>query len=162
MNYQKLENIILNTMKKLCQQEINYDSMITKLKQNNCVQSKIRNLENQITTTKNNIMLSKKVINRAYIDMKKEVIDFERYQDIIKEMKSEIQSDQRLLENLEEKLRQLHTVRELNDQDYHQILETFFEFTTLPKALLVNLIDKIYISEDKKIEIHFKFKTPNI
>ena len=41
------------------------------------------------------------------------------------------------------------------------ILEKINEYLALEKptrALLVNLIDKILISEDKTIEIHYKFK----
>ena len=70
--------------------------------------------------------------------------------------KDEIISFKKRLESIEKE--NINSDKVDTDKD---ILEKINEYLSLEKpsrALLVNLIDKILISEDKTIKIHYKFK----
>ena len=106
--------------------------------------------------------LEKKIkINNSYIDKVYEDklngnIDIEMFNRLTTKYKDEIISWKKRIESIEKE----STVLDKADTN-KDVLEKINEYLALEKptrALLVNLIDKILISEDKTIEIHYKFK----
>ena len=60
---------------------------------------------------------------------------------------------------LEEELNNIGTTETVKEkEDTLKKIKEYLSFTKPNRNLLVNLIDEILISEDKTIEIHYKFK----
>ena len=73
--------------------------------------------------------------------------------------KDEIVSWKKQRDELEEELKNIDVLDDNKEKE--KILKKINEYLSFEKPnrnLLVNLIDKIFISEDKTIEIHYKFK----
>ena len=43
---------------------------------------------------------------------------------------------------------------------FYNLLEEIVNFNSVPKQILVNLIDKVEIFKDKTVKIHYKFPRP--
>ena len=50
--------------------------------------------------------------------------------------------------------------RTTNDAEFYALLEEITNFKIVPKQILVKLIDKIEVFQDKNIKIHYKFSRP--
>ena len=98
-------------------------------------------------------------IDKVYEDKLNGNIDIEMFNRLTIKYKDEILSWKKRIESIEKEISTLDKVD--TDKERKDILEKVNEYLALEKptrALLVNLIDKILISEDKTIEIHYKFK----
>ena len=116
------------------------------------LKKEISNLEIKINQTTNNI-------DKLYMDKLNGIIGLEQYQ----RLTSKLNED---LENLKSKKKDL--LKELDSigtsdskKEKQEIIKKINEFLSFEKPtreLLVNLIDKIEISEDKTVEINYRFR----
>ena len=70
--------------------------------------------------------------------------------------KDEIISWKKRIESIEKEIANIDKVD--TDKERKDKINEYLALEKPTRALLVNLIDKILISEDKTIEIHYKFK----
>lgn len=153
MNYQKLEDLILETLRKISK-EVDITTIVSKLKNNNHHKINVESLSRQIESAKDHIKTSYKIMDRAYIDMGKGLLDLERYQSTIRQLEEDIIYYKKIVTDLEKK----DKIQEENMEDYGQIVEKLLSFKNPTRSFIIHLIDKICIGEDKKIEIYFKCK----
>lgn len=103
----------------------------------------------------------KEIINlrkALYEDWKKGFIsqdDFTSMNTEYNEEKEQLNSE---IENLKKTLN--NSSKEISDIDFYSLLEKIVNFDSIPKQILVNLIDKIEIFKDKTVKIHYKFPRP--
>ncbi len=156
MNYQVLENLILDKLRDVIKASLNKEQLLQKLYNQNINNRKKQKIQNQIKQEIQKITVSSKAIDRAYIDMIKQCISSEKYKTIITELEDEIVLYKKNLMQLEGQL------SKFKNEDYYQAernrLEQIIKLKSPSRALLASLIDKIYITENKKVEIYFKFK----
>ena len=89
------------------------------------------------------------------MDRLKSIIDEEQYLRVSKNIKNEIDNNKKNIDNLKNK--QI----EENKIDNKQIEKYINEFLSLEnptRELIINLVEKIYIYQDKTIDIIFTFK----
>ena len=94
-------------------------------------------------------------LDKAYMDMLKGIIDEEQYIRISKNIKKEIEDNKANIDNLK------NEQTEENKIDNKQIEKYINEFLSLDnptRKLIINLVEKIYIYQDKTIDIIFTFK----
>lgn len=159
LNYKKLENLVLEEIRKMCKEYV--DSTTFKDKIEESIKKNDINVKKQVEI---NILEKKIRTNNGYIDKVYEDklngnIDIEMFNRLTIKYKDEILSWKKRIESIEKEISTLDKVD--TDKERKDILEKINEYLALEKptrALLVNLIDKILISEDKTIEIHYKFK----
>lgn len=94
-----------------------------------------------------------------YEDCKKGIITqedfnamYENYNKEKEQLNNEIISLQNQLSILQK--------RTTNDAEFYALLEEITNFKIVPKQILVKLIDKIEVFQDKNIKIHYKFSRP--
>lgn len=158
MNYQKLEELVLKALEEICKKQVDDKKITNVIKNKNHIQNKYEELKKQIEIEKKHIETSNKVIDHAYIDMGKGYISLERYKSIARELQQEIDSHKNTLALLGNELAMYRNRKKQAHPDYIKRLREFMRFQNPSRALLANIIDRIYISEDKKIEIYFKFR----
>ncbi len=148
MNYEKLEKALLEKVISICKKRTS--------------KKEIQNFINEQTTRKKQILreinIEKEKIKKieealkyTYIDKAKGNITKQNYEEI-KEIL--------LLEKntYEEKIKELEKQNRKPNKEKN-IVESFFKEGISSRDFLVNLIDKIYITEDKKVEVYFKIKS---
>ena len=116
------------------------------------------NIRKSITKKDNRI---KEIINlrkSLYEDWKKGFIS----QDDFSSMNQEYNKEKEQLNNEIERLQNnLNSTNEkIIDTDFYNLLEEIVNFNSVPKQILVNLIDKVEIFKDKTVKIHYKFPRP--
>ena len=94
-------------------------------------------------------------LDKNYINMLKGIIDEEQYIRVSENIKTEISNNKKSIDNLK------NENSESNKIDKKQIEKYIDEFLSLEKStreLIINLVEKIYIYQDRTIDIIFTFK----
>ena len=94
-------------------------------------------------------------LDKNYMNMLKGIIDEEQYIRISENVKQEIENNKSSIDNLK------NENNESNKVDKKQIEKYINEFLSLEnptRELIINLVEKIYIYQDKTIDIIFTFK----
>ena len=158
-NYKKLENLVLAEIKKMCKEYVDGNSFSNKLekaRKKNDIKIK---KEKEINVLEKKIITNNLYIDKIYEDKLNGNIDMEMFNRLTIKYKDEIVCWENQRDELKEELKNID-IEDYN-KEKEEILKKINEYLTLEKPsrnLLVNLIDKILISEDKTIEIHYKFK----
>ena len=159
LNYKKLENLVLEEIRKLCKEYVDsttFKERIEEARKKNDIKIK---KQVEISILEKKIRTNNSYIDKVYEDKLNGNIDIEMFNRLTIKYKDEILSWKKRIDSIEKEISTLDKVD--TDKERKDILEKTNEYLALEKptrALLVNLIDKILISEDKTIEIHYKFK----
>lgn len=159
MNYDKLENAVLNEIKTICEKYIdssNFESSVEEAKRRNDIREKLKkeisNLEIKINQTTNNI-------DKLYMDKLNGVIGLEQYQRLTSKLNEDLENLKFKKKDLLKELDNIGTSDSKKEkQEIIKKINEFLSFEKTTRELLVNLIDKIEISEDKTVEINYKFR----
>lgn len=153
-NYEVLESVILEQIRDVCKKYLDKnkvkDSIGNISFENNTL--KIKKQIESLELINNKLILN---LDKTYMDMLKGVIDEEQYIRVSENLKQEIEANKSNIDNLKnEKLDE-------NKIDKKQIEKYIDEFLSLEKStreLIINLVEKIYIYQDRTIDIIFTFK----
>ena len=158
-NYKKLENLVLEEIKKMCKEYVDSSSFSNKLEEERKKNDIKIKKQKEINVLDKRIRTNNSYIDKIYEDKLSGNIDMEMFNRLTIKYKDEIVSWKNQRDELEEELKNIDT--EDDNKEKEEILKKINEYLSFEKPnrnLLVNLIDKILISEDKTIEIHYKFK----
>lgn len=150
-NYDKLEKLVLNSLKEQCYKYIDYPkltSLITKTK----VDSKSI-LLNQLEQLKQKEKQLSFYIDKIYEDKLNNIIDTNMYNRYLSKYKTNLKEITKERKNVEKNISTINQEK----LDLPKI-EECLDFQNPTRILLSNLIDKILLSQDKKVEIYYKFK----
>ena len=153
-NYEVLESVILDNIRDVCKKYLD--------------KNKIKESINNIEFEDNSLKIKKQIesleitnnkltesLDKTYMDRLKGIIDEEQYLRVSENIKTEIVNNKKNIDNL--KNEQI----EENKIDNKQIEKYINEFLSLEnptRELIINLVEKIYIYQDKTIDIIFTFK----
>lgn len=159
LNYKKLENLVLEEIRKMCKEYVDSTTFKDKVEESRKKNDIKVKKQVEINILEKKIRTNNGYIDKVYEDKLNGNIDIEMFNRLTIKYKDEIISWKKRIESIEKEISTLDKVD--TDKERKDILEKVNEYLALEKptrALLVNLIDKILISEDKTIEIHYKFK----
>ena len=115
--------------------------------------------QNDINVLDKKIANNLTYIDKIYEDKLKDNIDLEMFNRLSLKYKEEIELFKNKKLELEEELNSIGTNETAKEkEDTLKKIKEYLSFAKPNRNLLVNLIDEILISEDKTIEIHYKFK----
>jgi len=158
-NYQKLEKLVLDNIKDMCYKYVDSSSFYNKIQKIKNKNDKEVKIQKEINNLNRKIITNTNYIDKIYEDKLIGNIDIEMFNRLSLKYKDEINSFKIQILELEKELNSLNLSRTNKEKD--DILKKINEYLSFSKPnrnLLVNLIDKILISEDKTIEIHYKFR----
>lgn len=154
---EKLTNEVLETVKARLQQYLDEDALY-KVAENikNRQQYKKNMIQNQIATLKNKLSLDEKKIEQLYEDKLNGILQVEDF-------------ERMYLATLEDKKQIKASIEELENQKYDtddemklkELVNKFMSMKEITREILVLLIDRITVSEDKNITIYYKFSVLN-
>ena len=154
----ELENQILEDLKQVSQHAINKDKLY-KLAQQKSNQTSNTKPDKEINEINLRISEIKKDIKLLYQDKLKGILSEQDFIDLSQDFNKE-------REQLLNKLSMLNKRNEESKQGEIQseklliLINNLIEFNNVTNTILLKLIDRIEISEDKKITIHYKFRNP--
>ncbi len=153
-NYETLEKVILDNIKEVCKNYLD--------------RNKIKDSIDDIEFEDNTLKIKKQIeslelsnnkltenLDKNYMNMLKGIIAEEQYIRISENLKQEIENNKSSIDNLK------NENKETNKIDKKQIEKYINEFLSLEnptRELIINLVEKIYIYQDKTIDIIFTFK----
>ena len=153
-NYEGLENVIINNIREVCKKNLD--------------KYKIKNFLDNLEFEDNTLKIKKQIesleitnnkltksLDKTYMDRLKGIIDEEQYIRVSENIKTEMDNNKKNIDNLK------NESIEANKIDNKQIEKYINEFLSIEKPtreLIINLVHKIYIYQDKTIDIIFTFK----
>ncbi len=157
MRYEEIETEVLNKVKKVCKEYINTGKLENILSNSNKKTKAIEDLTNRINNANKIISDSTQFIQNSYMDRLKGLITIEVYQGIAERLDKDIVTSKKIIEDLE-KERRMYLNNTIDEKDSKKLVKDYLSMKKVDRNLLANIIDNIYIDENKNIEIYFKFK----
>ncbi len=159
MNYDKLESAVLDELKKIISEYVDdtdfenkVEEVLKKKDARTRVIKKISDIDLKIKQTTN-------VIDNLYMDKLNGVTDLEQYERLTLKLKQDLENLNINKQNLTLELNSLDSSDSKREKE--KIIKRIKGFLSLKnpsRELLANLIDRITISEDKTVEINYKFR----
>lgn len=153
-NYEVLENVILVNVREVCKKYLN--------------KNKIKDSIDNITFKDNTIKIKKQIeileltnnkliqsLDKTYMDMLKGIIDEEQYIRVNESLKREINNNKKNITNLKNESIESNKI---NNKQIEKYINEFLSLENPSRELIANLVEKIYIYQDKKLDIIFTFK----
>jgi DNA invertase Pin-like site-specific DNA recombinase len=153
-NYEVLEKVILDNIKDVCKKYLDKNKIKEsisniKLEDNTLkIKKQIESLE--IANTKLTESLDK-----TYMDRLKGIIDESQYIRVSENLKQEIDNNKKNIDNL--KNEQIDE-NKIDNKQIEKYINEFLSLENPTRELIINLVEKIYIYQDKTIDIIFTFK----
>lgn len=158
-NYDKLETAVLNSIRTICNQYVDsttFKDKVDEARKKNDYKNKIKK---ELSILDSKITNNYSYIDKIYEDRLKGEINVEMFNRFSNKYRNEIDDFNNRKKELEKELNKSDSKDLLKEKE--SVIEKINEYLSFKKpdrTLLANLIDEILISEDKTIEIHYKFK----
>ena len=153
-NYEMLEKVILDNIREVCKSYIDKKKIKDSIG-NITFEDNTLKIKKQIESLELNNNKLTETLDKNYMNMLKGIIDEEQYLRISENLKQEIENNKSSIDNLK------NENMKSNKIDKKQIEKYVNEFLSLEnptRELIINLVEKIYIYQDKRVDIIFAFK----
>lgn len=157
-NYDNLEKEVLKILKNICKKYIDKNKITESV--NNKIKSNKNSNKNEITNLKNKIENINKSLDELYFDKLNKVIDEERFFRIKEKLEMNLKQLQSEYNNLiTKKKKEINPIEK--QQSIDKYIDNFLKLKNPSRDLIVNLIDRIEIFENKTININLTFNNSN-
>ena len=153
-NYETLERVILDNIRDVCKNYLD----------KNKIKDSIGNIEFEDNALKikkqiesieliNNKLIEN--LDKTYMDMLKGIIDEPQYLRVSENIKKDIDDNKKYIDDLKNK--QIDS-NKIDNKKIEKYINEFLSLEKPTRELIINLVEKIYIYQDKTIDIIFTFK----
>ncbi len=156
MNYTKLEKTVFSKIKSLLRQYTNDKEEFVKIIKEDYTDPK-EELNKKINTLTKSIENLKLKQDALYDDKFRGIISADTYQRLYSQTAEEIKGTQAKIKRFRNEINSISD-ESLVLADYLIVVENFLEMKNPTKEMLNKLIAKIYVTKDKKIEIHYRIR----
>ena len=159
MNYDKLETAVLEELRKMCKEYIDVTTFESKVNEEKRKSNQQDKLKRELSKMDLKINQVNNYIDKSYVDKMDGFITAEQYQRVTLKFKGELEELSSKKQELEKEISNIgdEDIKKEAEMTVKQMKE-FLSLKNPSRELLVNLIDKIVISEDKTVEINYKFR----
>jgi len=158
IKYQELEELIFSEIKKICKKHLKMRDMANVLKNNDRTAKLLKSMEVRRKELEIEIELSTKKIDTIYKDRLNGNIDLEMYKRLSNEITQTTINNKNEIKEIETNIYNIKNKIVDNSKKYDCIIKEYLSMKRPSVKLLTNLIDKIVIDEEQKIDIYYKFK----
>ena len=158
INSDLLIDLVLKSIQKQIKLVLNQEKIIKKIWKNNEKNNQKLELKEKVGELKEELLKINVLKKETYMDWKKDIISQEDYF-------SFVESYSKQIKDINNKINEYENI--INDpnnkklEDYIDKYKQFNNITSLDKEVIDELIEKIYVFEDKKLEIKFKYNDIN-
>ena len=158
-HYEELEKMVTKSIKKECMQYVDSTNFADKLKDKEQSKQLITDLKLNIDKTNRKISKIEKQIDTIYEDKLNGVIDDEQYKRMVKNKQDDIAFEKKKLYQYYNDLEAV-TAKKIVEPNYNKLVKDFLAMKKPNKIIIGKLIEKIELSEDGTIDIHYKVQNP--
>ena len=158
-HYEELEKMVTKSIKKECMQYVDSTNFADKLKDKEQSKQLITDLKLNIDKTNRKISKIEKQIDTIYEDKLNGVIDDEQYKRMVKNKQDDIAFEKKKLYQYYNDLEAV-TAKKIVEPNYNKLVKDFLAMKKPNKIIIGQLIEKIELSEDGTIDIHYKVQNP--
>lgn len=151
-----LEETILKSIKMHIKILMDTEKVLETIKNLPYTEREIKKIDSNINDNKKEIALLQEKKLKVYEDFKDEILDESDYFKFRDMFQNKIDILKKSIENFEEKIHNL-VAGNTEEQEFIQYFKKYKNIEKLDRNIVVALIEKIYVYEDLKIEIKFKF-----
>jgi hypothetical protein len=157
-NLEKVTNFVIEQIKKRCREFLDEEkyTKIANTSKDKIIKDRF-NVRNEILILEKKVKDINKKIDKLFEDKYKGLFEDE---DFTRIYSMQIQSRK----DAEERMKQLKELEEKEDSsvDINKLVKDFVNMEEITRTMLVSLVDKIEISENKEITIYYKFNILNM
>ena len=158
-HYEELEKLVIKSIKKECMQFVDSTNFADKLKDKEQSKQLLTDLKLNIDKSNRKISKIEKQIDTIYEDKLNGIIDDEQYKRLVKNKQDDIIFEKNKLEQYQKDLESI-TAKKIVEPNYNKTVKDFLAMKKPNKIIIGKLIDKIELSEDGTIDIHYKVQNP--
>ena len=153
-NYEVLESVILDSIRYICKKYLDKNKIKESINSIEFVDNTLK-IKKQIESLKITNNKLNKSLDKTYMDRLKGIIDEEQYIRISQNIKTEIGNNKTNIDNLKNEQTEENKI---DNKQIEKYINEFLSLDNIARELIINLIEKIYIYQDKRIDIIFTFK----
>ena len=158
INYEELMDVVLLSIQREARKILSSDD-VEELKKTSCRNRRIENIEKEISFAEERKEKINKFKQKTYQSYLEELISKEDYKQYVADYDNE-------LKDIDAEILELEKRREDDkelESEYQEWVDKFSEYVNidrLTREIVIELIDRIDVSEDGSICIHYRFKNP--
>ena len=153
---EELQRTVLEMIRHYIQYLGEYESVSEKIKEMEVSYELFQKIDKRQEYTKKSKAKFELLKSSLYQDLKEGIIAEEEFYDMREFYTNRIVESELILEKQSKEIARLYK-KSLGNQNFLVDIKKYQNIGTLERGLLVRLVDKIYVLEDKKIEIHFNY-----
>ena len=153
---EELQRTVLEMIRHYIQYLGEYESVSEKIKEMEVSYELFQKIDKRQEYTKKNKAKFELLKSSLYQDLKEGIIAEEEFYDMREFYTNRIVESELILEKQSKEIAKLYK-KSLGNQNFLADIKKYQNIGTLERGLLVRLVDKIYVLEDKKIEIQFNY-----
>ena len=153
---EELQRTVLEMIRHYIQYLGEYESVSEKIKEIEVSYELFQKIDKRQEYTKKNKAKFELLKSSLYQDLKEGIIAEEEFYDMREFYTNRIVESELILEKQSKEIARLYK-KSLGNQNFLADIKKYQNIGTLERGLLVRLVDKIYVLEDKKIEIQFNY-----
>ena len=153
---EELQRTVLEMIQHYIQYLGEYESISEKIKEMEVSYELFQKIDKRQEYTKKSKAKFELLKSSLYQDLKEGVIAEEEFYDMREFYTNRIVESELILEKQSKEIARLYK-KSLGNQNFLADIKKYQNIDTLERGLLVRLVDKIYVLEDKKIEIQFNY-----
>lgn len=158
-HYEELEKMVIKSIKKECMQYVDSTNFADILKDKEQSKQLLTDLKLNIDKTSRKISKIEKQIDTIYEDKLNGVIDDEQYKRMVKNKQDDIIFEKKKLSQYYNDLEAVNA-KKIVEPNYNKLVKDFLAMKKPNKIIIGKLIEKIELSEDGTIDIHYKVQNP--
>ena len=155
-NYDILERIIIAAIKNKCKDHIDKEKIKNNIDLQELEIDKSVNIKNEIKILLEELNKLISNIDNIYLDKLNKMIDINQYNRVKRKLESDIKIKKDKLDLLKNQLLDNNYIN-INKKIIEEYINNFFSMDNISRELIINLVEKIEIFEDKTINIKFNF-----
>ena len=153
---EELQRTVLEMIRHYIQYLGEYESVSEKIKEMEVSYELFQKIDKRQEYTKKSKAKFELLKSFLYQDLKEGIIAEEEFYDMREFYTNRIVESELILEKQSKEIARLYK-KSLGNQNFLADIKKYQNIGTLERGFLVRLVDKIYVSEDKKIEIQFNY-----
>lgn len=153
---EELQRTVLEMIRHYIQHLGEYESVSEKIKEMEVSYELFQRVDKRQEYTKKSKAKFELLKSSLYQDLKEGIIAEEEFYDMREFYTNRIVESELILEKQSKEIARLYK-KSLGNQNFLSDIKKYQNIGTLERGLLVRLVDKIYVLEDKKIEIQFNY-----
>jgi len=159
-NYDYLEKGILKIIRNICKKYLDIENISSKVYSEFKKDEPIEKMNNIISKIKLELAKVNSNLDRMYLDKLEGKISEEMYERINNNLQEEISLKKSKIYELEQDVEKYRKV-ENTINDYKKMINNFIELQEPTREMMLQLIEKIEVHDNKRIDIYFNFKELN-